>query len=222
MYWKYMIFLAIPCNFLLWGCDSWVLRQFLLDTLEVFLHRNIMNILGINMTKVRDMRIKNKSIRIMFYNIPCIRNQATFRQLSYVGKIFRCKWPHLPTGLLKAWCNHPGNRGRPLLTNKMSLARNLRLIIPDVDDTGSLLFWGYHALETGHWCNLLAALKHPENTTPYGPPNTPDANADVPPHSNSESSPPPPSPTTATLAPSATSSTSHVEISSETSRDRRT
>ena len=78
----------------MWGCDSWVLRQSLLNTLEGFLHRNIRRILGINMTKLRDMRINNTSIRIMFYNIPCIRSQVAFRKLSYVGKIFRREGSH--------------------------------------------------------------------------------------------------------------------------------
>ena len=143
--------------------------------------------MGINMTKVRDMRIKNTYIRIMFYNIPCIRNQVAFRQLSYVGKIFRRKGSHLPTRLLTAWCNHPRKSGWPLLTNKMSLDRNFRPIIPDVDKTGLLLCLGCHALDT----DLLATLKHMANTTPDGPPNTPDADEVVPPHSNYESSLPP-------------------------------
>ena len=39
MYSKYMIFRAIPCNLLLWGCESWALRQSLLDSLEVFLYQ---------------------------------------------------------------------------------------------------------------------------------------------------------------------------------------
>ena len=41
VYSKYLIFHAIPCNFLLWGCESWALRQTLLDALEVFLHRSV-------------------------------------------------------------------------------------------------------------------------------------------------------------------------------------
>ena len=53
MYSKYMIFRAIPCNLLLWGCEIWALRQSLLDSLEVFLHRNIRRILGISMVKMR-------------------------------------------------------------------------------------------------------------------------------------------------------------------------
>ena len=132
MYSKYMIFRVIPCNLLIWVCKSWALRQSLLNTLDVFLHRKIRNILGINMPKVRDMRINNISIWIMFYNTSCIRNQVAFRQLSYVGEIFRREDSHVPTRLLTAWSNHQRKRGQPLLMNKMSLARNFRLIIPDV------------------------------------------------------------------------------------------
>ena len=125
MYSKSMFFRAIPCNLLLWGCKSWALRQSLLNTLDVFLHRNIRRILGINITKVIYMRINNTSIRIMSYNIPCIRNQVAFRQLSYVDKIFWRKESHIPTHLLTAQSNHPRKHDQPLLTNNISLARNL-------------------------------------------------------------------------------------------------
>ena len=36
-YSKYLIFRAIPCNLLLWGCESWALREATLPKLEVFL-----------------------------------------------------------------------------------------------------------------------------------------------------------------------------------------
>ena len=99
-----------------------------------------------------------------------------------------------PTRLLTAWCNHPRKRGRPLLTHKMSLARNLRLIIPEVDEGGALSIWGFHALDTGHWHDLLATLKHPANTTPDGPPDVKAGNSDTSSPSNAESSPLPPPP----------------------------
>ena len=176
-----MIFRAISCNLLLWVCKSWALRHSVLNTLDIFLHRNIRRIWVIYMTKVRDMRIKNTFIRLMFYNIPCIRNQVAFQKLSYIGKIFRRKESHVPNCLLMAWSNLTRKRGQPLLMNKISLARNLRLIIPDIDKIGSLSGWGLHALNTGHWRNPLATLNHPSNTTPDGPPNTPDVDTDVPP-----------------------------------------
>ena len=52
VYSKYLIFRAIPCNLLLWGCESWALRQTLLDALEVFLHRSVRRILQIKMRHV--------------------------------------------------------------------------------------------------------------------------------------------------------------------------
>ena len=69
---KYLTFLAIPINLLLWGCENWALRKNLLDKLEVFLHRNIRRILQINMRQVKDERITNASIRKSFFNIPKI------------------------------------------------------------------------------------------------------------------------------------------------------
>ena len=51
---KYQIFRAIPCNFLLWGCEIWALREATLKKLEIFLHRNIRKILGITITQVID------------------------------------------------------------------------------------------------------------------------------------------------------------------------
>ena len=36
VYSKYLIFCAVPCNLLLWGCESWALIQTILGALEVF------------------------------------------------------------------------------------------------------------------------------------------------------------------------------------------
>ena len=87
-YSKYMLFQAIPCNLLLWECESWALRKSLLASLNVFLQRGIRRILKINMGQVIDQHIKNSSIREMFYNIPTVQNQISFRQLTYLGKLF--------------------------------------------------------------------------------------------------------------------------------------
>ena len=88
-YSKYLLFQAIPCNLLMWGCKSWALRKTLLESLEVFLHRGIRRILRIKMCQVIDRHIKNASIREKFYNLPTIKNQIVFRQLTYMDKIFR-------------------------------------------------------------------------------------------------------------------------------------
>ena len=75
VYSKYLIFCAFPCNLLLWDCESWDLRQTLLDALEVFLHRSLRRILQIQVRHVIEHQIKNEHVREMFFNIPTIRNQ---------------------------------------------------------------------------------------------------------------------------------------------------
>ena len=62
MYSKYIIFREIPCNLILWGCESWALRHSLIDKIDVFLHRRIISILGIIMGQVRERHIKNSHI----------------------------------------------------------------------------------------------------------------------------------------------------------------
>ena len=118
VYSKYFIFCAIPCNLLLRGCESWALRQTLLDAFEVFLHRSVRRILRIQVRHVIEHRIKNEHVREMFFNIPTIRNPIAVHQLTYIRKFFRRESTHIHTRLLTAWYDHPRKVGRPLLTNK--------------------------------------------------------------------------------------------------------
>ena len=76
---KYLLFKAIPCNLLLWGCKIWALRKSLLTSLEVFLHRGKRRILKIRTSKVIEQHITKNSIREKFYNIPTIKNQIALR-----------------------------------------------------------------------------------------------------------------------------------------------
>ena len=72
---KYLIFCAIPCNILLWRCESWEIQESTLKKLEVFFHRNVRKILKITIIMVIDKKITNQSLRKWFFNIPTIRNQ---------------------------------------------------------------------------------------------------------------------------------------------------
>ena len=53
---KYLIFCSITCNLLLWGCDSWAIREATLNKLEAFLHINVRKILKIIITMVIDKK----------------------------------------------------------------------------------------------------------------------------------------------------------------------
>ena len=82
---KYLIFRAIPCNLLLWGCEIWAIREATMKRLEVFLHRNIRKIIKIYIAQVIEERITNISIRERFFDIPTIRNQIAHQQLTFIG-----------------------------------------------------------------------------------------------------------------------------------------
>ena len=92
-----------------------------------------------------------------------------------------------------AWCDHPRKVVRPLLTNKQCIVKNLQIVIPEVDDDGTLASWGFHALDTSFWNKLLRTLKHPGNDPPESPPKTsfPQTNSS-PPASPQEPTPPKP------------------------------
>jgi hypothetical protein len=124
IYSKYILFRAIPVNLLLWGCETWSLRQSLLNKLEVFLHRSVQRILQINMTRVKDERLRNCRVREMFYNIPCVRNMIAARQMDFVGKMI-CGPPDRPSrNMITACCNHKQRVGRPQTTGKNFMVEN--------------------------------------------------------------------------------------------------
>ena len=85
-YSKYLLFRAIPMNLLLWGCETWSIRQTLLNKLDVFMHRSIQRILDISMGQVKDERIRNEKIRDIFYDIPTVENMGRCLSLELVKK----------------------------------------------------------------------------------------------------------------------------------------
>ena len=113
----------------------------------------------------------NTSVNL-FFNILTIRNHIAFCQLTYIGEIVRRESTHIPTHLLTAWCDHPRKVGRPLLTNKQCIVRNLQFVIPELNKNGTLASWGFHVLDFSFWNTLLRTMKHPVNDPTESPPNT--------------------------------------------------
>ena len=93
---EYLIFLAIPINIVLWGCESWSLCVSLLNKLEVFLHWSIRSILGFTTTKVKKGIITNETIHQRFFDIPRIQNQLAKRQLTFIRKSDSQLWRTTP------------------------------------------------------------------------------------------------------------------------------
>jgi len=174
-YTKHLIFKAIPLNLLLWGCETWSLREDHYVKLESFLQRSIRNILNINMTQVKEDHIKREDILKMFYGIPNIRTTIAVRQLSFIGKVVRSNTPNLPTRLMiTACCKHKRSSGRPQLHNKDTLVSNLQLMFErieyvNVDATGRLKDWIKYAQDASIWKELIRCMLDPQRELPARP-----------------------------------------------------
>ena len=188
--------MAIPCNLLLWGGESWALRTSLLSKLEVFLHRSVIRILGIRMAEVKEGRIRNSEVRGGLFNIPTIQNQIAKRQLTFIGKVVSNSGLQLPTKLLTAWCNHKQKRGRVIHSNKKSIVQHIALILTCVGNTGRTSEWVHYAFDNFYWRYLISKLGNSPKPRPahepspslsrnengrYFPPNPPSENETSPP-----------------------------------------
>ena len=174
LYSKYLLFRAIPMNLLLWGSETWSLRQVLLNKVEVFLHRSIRRILRITMTQVQEKRIRNEHVRGMFYDIPRVRNMIAARQLNFIGKVIRGPSHRPAQKMITACCDNTRLPGRPHFHNKDLLVKNLKLLFSQVhdviiDDKGTLKNWINEVMCESYWNSLVRCLTDKNADIPERP-----------------------------------------------------
>ena len=187
---KKQIFLAIPANLLLWGCETWALRQSQIDKLNVFWHRAIRNILGIRMSEVIDDHITNERIRKIFHDIPDAEAILNARTMTYLGKTARSPDFHPPKLFMTAWVRNPRPKAGVLSTNKKTMVRSLNALLPDEtmetvttkckstgtntttrrpNPDGKLSNWLHIALDKPLWEWHIYKLTHPDSPLPPRP-----------------------------------------------------
>ena len=132
LYVKKLLYMAIPMNLLLWGSETWALKQSDRKKLQVFHTSAIRRILNINMMEVQLYRISNEEIYKEF-GIDPLENILVSRQLKWIGKIALMPENRLPRKFLAAWHFHP----RPTL--------RFAGVLPEGEKMGNLLI-GYPEL----------------------------------------------------------------------------
>ena len=139
---KKLLYMAIPMNLLLWGCETWAMKDSDWRFLQVFHTTSIRRIFNFNMADVQNQRITNSSLYTSF-NIDPIENIVASRQLRWIGKISLMSESRLPRMFINAWHENPRPVGRPLTTIRHTYLHSLRLIgeISDDDDVGLLDDW---------------------------------------------------------------------------------
>jgi hypothetical protein len=152
---KVRVYLAIPLNTVLWGCESWALTEDLIRELRVFHHRSLRKILNINMFEVEEQRITNTTIRERT-NVPDILILAQRRQLRWIGKLARMPMKRLPRQLLAAWVNNPRKRGRPQTSLRNTMIETLQEALDDqVSKDAPLEEWIDSAKDQRLWENII-------------------------------------------------------------------
>ena len=98
-----------------------------------------------------------------------IQNQVAKRQLTFIRKVTRNSDEQLPTNLLMAWCNNKRRVGGVLRSNNKTLVQNIAIIVPTVDQYGSLKLWSHLGLDDRYWKSLIKGI----GNAPTPPPGTP-------------------------------------------------
>jgi hypothetical protein len=155
---KYNIYMAIPVNTALWGCESWSLTEQARKRLSAFHHTSIRYILGINMHNVQEHRIENKMVRKWFWNIPDILHIAQKRQLQWIGKVARMHESRMPRKLLMSWIGHERKPGRPQIMYRNTFAQAIHNAIPTYDPIkGTAKAWMTCAKDEPDWKQTINA-----------------------------------------------------------------
>ena len=142
LYVKKLLYMAIPMNLLLWGCETWALKKSDRKILQVFHTSAIRRILNINMMEVQLYRITNEEIYEQF-GIDPLENIMVSRQLHWIGKIACMEEKRLPRKFLAAWHIHPRPVGRPQTTIRHTYLHALRFagVTEESDKAGKLSDW---------------------------------------------------------------------------------
>ena len=84
---------------------------------------------------------------LKIFHLLTIKNQVAKRQLTLIGKMYRKYDEQLLTKILTVWCNNKRRVGGVLISNKKTLVQNIALIVPTIDQYGSLKLWEHFAID---------------------------------------------------------------------------
>lgn len=168
---KRLIFLAIPVNTALYGCESWTLTAALRRSITGFYHKAARRVLGINMHHVEQFHIRNEHVRSRL-SIDDPLDIVRRRQFNQLGKFARLPEHRVPRKFIAAWIGRPRCRGRPRTNLRHAHVDALQHILgADVSDNGALRDWLPLAQSRASWDGLGSEWikrRHAETILAYG------------------------------------------------------
>jgi exonuclease III len=142
---------AIIVNLLLWGCESWALKEEDRRRIEVFHHRSLRRMLNITIYQVMEQHISNKEVRERMKSYT-MKQTMELRRARWLEKISHMGPDRGPRKILVAWTTNERPSGRPQQTIRHGLAStltdHLNLPSPKMNDWIKLASdhrkWGEH------------------------------------------------------------------------------
>ena len=122
---KGILFTALITNILLYGCESWCLREDDVRRLRGFHRRCVRTICGVTLFKTWKDHIKSSALNDRLC-IPGFEDGYRARLLRWAGEIARMPMDRLPRRLMTCWVANPRPRGRPHMTWGATLKKALR------------------------------------------------------------------------------------------------
>lgn len=148
---KKLLYLQVPLNTVLWGCESWTLSAEITRELQVFHHRAMRKILNLNIYDVMEKNISNKSVRKTFGEVLNIDDIIRMRQLIWIGKLARKDGSQITRNMLASWSKNPRKVGRPQLGLKRTYINAVKQLVPTTPTNGELSTWIDIAKDRTEW-----------------------------------------------------------------------
>ena len=126
---KKLMYLAIPLNALLWGCEFWAITAEARQRLTSFHNRCVRTMLSVTPSWQRRRRLSTKVLNHWLDDIKPIDYYIRQRRLQWAGKIANMPATRLPRRMMAAWVRNPRPRGRPYKTYGQTLTNDIRAAV---------------------------------------------------------------------------------------------
>ena len=124
---KSAIYSSFVLPVLLYGSESWCLKEQLINQLRVFHHRCVRTICKVNLKSSFTQRIRTETLLERLRLSP-IDTYLVQRQLSWLGHVARMPMDRLPRRMLSSWVVNKRPRGSPQFTYGRGIYKALKKV----------------------------------------------------------------------------------------------